>query len=203
MDRAEFDQPVQTLAPALLGALLVRQPDQPGQPRRIARIVETEAYHQSEPACHAHRGRTRANAGLFGPPGHAYVYFTYGMHFCLNASCGDGATAAGVLFRAAQIIEGQDLARQRRPAARRNADLARGPARLTAALDVGQAFNGADLCDAAGRLHLARDDQPHRPERIAAGPRTGVRLAWQTPWRFYLKDCAEVSPYRRHPKASR
>jgi DNA-3-methyladenine glycosylase len=145
--------PVEQVAPLLLGALLVRGPV-------VLRLTEVEAYAGADdPASHAFRGRTPRTAVMFGPPGRAYVYFTYGMHWCLNVSTGPEGVASAVLLRAGQVVEGLDLARERRPGAA-DRDLARGPARLCRALDVTGALGGTDLLDPASPLQLWLADEP-------------------------------------------
>jgi DNA-3-methyladenine glycosylase len=138
---------------------------------------------------------------MFGPPGHAYVYFTYGMHFCVNVVCMPSGTASAVLLRAGQVIQGENLARRRRtPADRGSAmparDLARGPARLCQALEIDRRLDGADLCDPASPVVLARGDDP--PEPPATGPRVGVREGADVSWRFWLDGEPSVSVYRPH-----
>jgi DNA-3-methyladenine glycosylase len=163
-------------------------------------IVEVEAYAgvQEDPASHAHRGLTRRNATMFGEPGHSYVYFTYGMHWCLNVTTGPVGSASAVLLRAGRVVEGVDAARRRRASVRRDArdrDLARGPARLCSALGVSGEHDGLDLLDAASPLRLL----PARgaaPSAVATGPRVGVSSAGERPWRFWLPDAPEVSAYR-------
>jgi DNA-3-methyladenine glycosylase len=132
---------------------------------------------------------------MFGPPGRAYVYFTYGMHFCLNVvTCAEG-TAGAVLLRAGEIVEGIDIARARRPASK-DRDLARGPARLTVALGVTGDLDGSSLMSTRSPLRLRLAD-PVAHELIATSARTGVGGAGApTPWRFFLRDEPSVSPYR-------
>src|SRR5437763_15176827 len=138
--RSFFDRPVLDVAPALLGAVLVHG-------EVAVRLTEVEAYDgANDPASHAFRGRTARNAVMFGEPGHAYVYFTYGMHFCVNLVCGEEGRAAAVLLRAGAVVGGVDVAARRRAGAPER-DLARGPARLTKALDIDRALDGADVCD--------------------------------------------------------
>jgi len=141
------------VAPALLGCVL--EHDTPDGLVAVA-LTEVEAYHgQADPASHAYRGRTPRNAVMFGPPGHAYVYFTYGMHFCVNLVCLPEGTASAVLLRAGRVVEGEDLARARRTAPGPGGrDLARGPARLCQALAITRAQNGADVCDPASPLRI-------------------------------------------------
>jgi DNA-3-methyladenine glycosylase len=178
--------PVLEVAPRLLGGIL-RHGDV------ACRITEVEAYDGSDdPGSHAYRGRTPRNAVMFGPPGHLYVYFTYGMHHCCNVVCGPEGTASAVLLRAAEIVDGVEAARSRRPAARRDRDLARGPARLCQALGIGAADNGHDLADAP--LTLTAAEGP--VGAVLTGPRVGLRLAADRPWRFWIADDPSVSTYR-------
>ncbi|WP_189129763.1 DNA-3-methyladenine glycosylase [Wenjunlia tyrosinilytica] len=148
LDRSFFDRPVLEAAPDLLGRVLVHT----GPEGTIElRLTEVEAYAGlQDPGSHAFRGRTERNAVMFGPPGHAYVYFTYGMWHCLNLVCGPEDTPSAVLLRAGEIIVGADLARTRRAGARKDSELAQGPARLATALGVDRAHNGADVCPASG-----------------------------------------------------
>ena len=162
----------------------------------VARIVEAEAYTDTDPASHAFRGPTPRNAPMFGPPGHAYVYFTYGMHWCMNTVTGEEGTGQGCLLRAAEPLEGFEAIRARRGAAR-DRDLLRGPGRLGQALGLHREHSGLDLCG-GGLLYLADDGD--RPP-VAISPRVGVSLAAETPWRFFVADSAWVSPYKRHPRA--
>jgi DNA-3-methyladenine glycosylase len=164
------------------------------------RLVEVEAYRGGDdPASHCYRGRTPRNDVMFGPAGHLYVYFVYGMHFCANiVSLTDGVPGA-VLLRAGEVVSGVELARARRRTARSDAELAKGPARLTGVLGLDRGQNGEDLTapDAAIRL-FAGDPVP--PELILAGPRVGVAVAMDVPWRFWIDGSAAVSTYRRGGK---
>lgn len=185
------------VAPTLLGAI-VRCHDV------AVRITEVEAYAGADdPGSHSFRGRTPRNAAMFGPPGRLYVYFTYGMHHCANVVCGPEGTAAAVLLRAGEIVEGVETARVRRPGAA-DRDLARGPARLCKALSIDRADDGTDLD--GGRVRLELPDPPD-PHSISRGPRVGLRGAADAPWRFWLTGDPTVSPYRpappRTPPASR
>ena len=162
------------------------------------RITEVEAYGGlgEDPGSHAHRRRTDRNAAMFGPVGHAYVYFTYGMHWCLNVVAHQPGVAGAVLLRAGQVGAGLELARARRPAARADRDLARGPARLAAALGVTGALDGSDLLDGNGPLRLALGGDVDR-DGHATGPRTGVSgEGTHTPWRFWIEGDPTVSPHR-------
>ena len=153
LPRETFADSAVSVAPALLGCVL--EHDTPEGLVAVA-LTEVEAYHgQADPASHAYRGRTQRNAVMFGPPGHAYVYFTYGMHFCVNLVCLPEGTASAVLLRAGRVVEGEDLARARRTAPGPGGrDLARGPARLCQALAITRAQNGADVCDPASPLRV-------------------------------------------------
>lgn len=190
-----------TAARRLLGAILWSGPVG-------ARIVEVEAYGGDpagpwhDPAAHSARGRTRRNAVMFGPPGRLYCYFSYGMHTCANVISGPDGVASGVLLRAAQIEAGIDTARSRRPGARTDADLAKGPGNLGSALGIGLSDYGTDLFDPASpiRLELGR---PIDTAQIAAGPRVGVTAEADRPWRVWLAGSPAVSVYRRSPRAPR
>ncbi|MEH0972074.1 DNA-3-methyladenine glycosylase [Micromonospora sp. CPCC 205546] len=168
------------------------------------RITEVEAYAGTagDPASHAHRGRTPRNAVMFGPAGHAYVYFTYGMHWCVNVVTGPDGEASAVLLRAGEVVDGVEAARVRRPAVRRDVDLARGPARLCAALGVDRSAYGQWLLG-DGPVRLRPADVPVPAEAVAAGPRVGVTGAHDVPWRFWIAGDPTVSAYRRHVPRSR
>jgi DNA-3-methyladenine glycosylase len=175
----------------LLGCVLVAGPV-------AVRLVEVEAYRGfDDPASHCYRGRTARNAVMFGPAGHLYVYFVYGMHFCANVvSLVDGVPGA-VLLRAGEVIDGVDAAWARRPAARSAAELARGPARLTSVLGLDRTANGIDLTDPASPVRLYAGD-PVADVRV--GPRVGVATAMEVPWRFWVAGSPAVSAYRRGGK---
>jgi DNA-3-methyladenine glycosylase len=170
------------------------------------RLTEVEAYagEGTDPGSHAFRGRTRRNATMFGPPGHLYAYFTYGMHWCANVVCGPQGRAAAILLRAGELVEGVALARQRRPGARRDADLARGPARLTTALGIDGLHDGVNLDPRHGRdlwgLTLRLADPPVPPEAIGSGARVGVSGpggdGQAFPWRYWITGDPTVSVYR-------
>jgi DNA-3-methyladenine glycosylase len=185
----KLDGPVVDVAPTLLNAVL--------RGNGVAvRLTEVEAYEgESDPGSHAFRGRTRRTDVMFGPPGRAYVYFTYGMHWCMNVVCSPDGLASAVLLRAGEVIEGEDLARSRRPRSS-DRDLARGPARLTKALAIDGTYGGVDLFDARSPLQLALSS-PADPAAIRIGPRVGVGGAGAAiPWRFWLAEEATVSVYR-------
>ncbi len=190
---AFYDRPVLTVARDLLGAVITRTTD---AGTVAVRLSEVEAYDgESDPGSHAYRGRTARNATMFGPPGHAYVYFTYGMHHCMNLVCGPVGVAAAVLLRAGEVVVGADLARERRPGAP-DRDLARGPARLTIALAVDRALDGASVFDAASPLRVCAG-VPVPAELVRSSARTGVAGAGATAaWRFSLAADPTVSPYR-------
>lgn len=185
-----------TVAPTLLGALLVAGPE----PRVVVRITEVEAYGgpAEDPGSHAYRRRTPRNASMFGPVGHAYVYFTYGMHWCLNVVAHEEGQAGAVLIRAGEVVDGVDAARLRRGAATSARDLARGPARLATALAVGGELDGVDLLDPASPLRLvAHVGGGHMGPTIRSGPRTGVaHPGAELAWRFWLEGEPTVSPHR-------
>lgn len=162
-----------------------------------ARLVEVEAYRgQEDPASHSYRGRTARNQVMWGPAGHLYVYFVYGMHFCANVVGDEDGTAGAVLLRAAEVTSGVDLARARRKAARRDDELGQGPARLTTALGIGPEHNGMDLLDPASGVRLLTGDEVPRAA-VRSGPRVGVAAAMDDPWRFWVEGSAAVSTYRR------
>jgi len=196
--------PVLDVAPRLLGYRLV---DRSGSIPVVVRLTELEAYDGSgiDPGSHAHRGRTARNGAMFGPPGHAYVYFTYGMHWCLNIVVGPVGTASAVLVRAGEVLDGIELARERRRTARSDRELARGPARLAAALGVDQRLDGTDLLSPGSELGLlapAGSGRKSGPRPIIrTGPRVGLTHAADNPWRFWLDGEPTVSTYR--PAVSR
>jgi DNA-3-methyladenine glycosylase len=193
---ASLAGPVEPAARGLLGCRLVAN-------GVTVRLTEVEAYAGTggDAASHAYRGRTRRNEVMFGPAGHAYVYFTYGMHWCLNVVTGVAGEASAVLLRAGAVVDGLDLARARRPAVRRDVDLARGPARLCAALGIDGGAYGADLL-AGGPIRLEPPAAPVPPAAVRSGPRVGVTGAHDVPWRFWLAGDPTVSAYRRHrPRA--
>ena len=160
------------VAPLLLNKLLVHGPC-------IGRITEVEAYREDDPASHSHRGRTPRTAVMFGPAGHLYVYFTYGMHYCANVVTGDEGTGAAVLLRAVEPIEGIDVMLERRSGRRQIAD---GPAKLTQAFAIGPEHNGADVCRGSG-IGLYDDGTPP-PDDPLVGPRIGISKAVDVPWRW-------------------
>lgn len=179
----------------LLGCHLVA--DRP-EGQVAVRLVELEAYRGSDdPAAHSYRGRTARNAVMFGPPGHLYVYFVYGMHFCANISCLPDGQAGAVLLRAAEVVSDLDVARRHRPTARSDVELARGPARLATLLGLRREHNGLDITDPASPVRLLPGD-PVPAELVRTGPRVGVAAAQDRPWRFWVHGSPAVSAYRRH-----
>jgi DNA-3-methyladenine glycosylase len=164
------------------------------------RLVEVEAYRGGDdPASHCYRGRTPRNEVMFGEAGHLYVYFVYGMHFCANVVALTDGVPGAVLLRAAEVVEGIDLARDRRPGSRSDAELAKGPARLTSVLGLHREHNGADLVDRASQVRLYAGE-PVPDHLIGVGPRVGVAVAIDVPWRFWVTGSPAVSTYRRGGK---
>jgi DNA-3-methyladenine glycosylase len=191
LDRDFFDRPGPEVASDLLGRVLAHE-------GVAVRLTEVEAYAGPlDPASHSYRGRTPRNAVMWGPPGHAYVYFTYGMHFCVNLVCGPDGTASAVLLRAGEVVEGRELAASRRPRSSAR-DLARGPARLCQALGIAREQNGLDVCDPDSPLRILTGEGPVDAALVRTGPRTGVSAAKDTPWRFWIDGDPTVSPYRLH-----
>jgi DNA-3-methyladenine glycosylase len=186
-----FARDTVVVARALLGQLLVSET---GGRRCLARIVETEAYvGPDDPACHAAGWRRTARTEvMYGPPGHAYVYFTYGMHWCLNVVTGSAGYPAAVLLRAAEPLDGLATMRRRRGAVPDDL-LAAGPARLTEALGIDRRLNGHRLAEAP--LWLAAGERVP-PRRILVGPRVGIKVAVDWPLRFHIRDDPCVSPGR-------
>lgn len=173
-----------------------------GEGTVAVRLTEVEAYRGTDdPASHCYRGRTARNEVMFGPAGRMYVYFVYGMHYCANVVCATDGTAGAVLLRAGDVVSGVELARTRRPAARRDVDLARGPARLTSALGiVRERHNGTELTEDGSPVRLtARASEPE----VRCGPRVGVAAAADVPWRFWTAHADSVSTYHRGGKRSR
>ncbi len=191
-----LDASASLVAPRLLGARLMHRTEAGSV---TVRITEVEAYEGDgvDPASHAFFGRTPRTASMYGPSGHLYAYFTYGMHVCCNVVCSPVGAASALLVRAGEVVAGVDLARERRGRAVSDRDLARGPARLTVALGIRLSDDGADLNRPPFSL-----ESSSTPARIARGPRTGIRLAADLPWRFWISADRFVSPYRRHPHAS-
>ncbi len=199
IERGLLARAVLDVAPELLGCVVVHTTP---EGTVAVRLTEVEAYDgPDDPGSHARAGLTARTAPMFGPPGHAYVYFTYGMHWCMNVVTGRDGTASGVLLRGGEVLEGLGLARERRPTARRDAHLARGPACLAGALGVSGEQRGADLCGEGPLRLLERPaDVVRESGDVVAGPRTGVSGpggdGGRFPWRFHLAGEPSVSPYR-------
>ena len=189
LPRAFYVSGPRALARALLGRVLVH--DDPAAGRIAGRIVETEAYGgRDDPASHAHRGETPRNRVMFGAPGHAYVYFTYGMHHCFNVVCGPAGRPMAVLVRALEPLVGLDTMAERR-GTRSVARLTRGPGALAQALGLRREHDGLDL--ARGPLWVADLPRARAVGGVARGPRVGIRLAADRPWRYWLAGSAFVS----------
>ncbi len=160
------------VAPLLLNKLLVHG-------GCVGRIIEVEAYREDDPASHTFRGRTERNAVMFGPAGHLYVYFTYGMHYCSNVVTGPEGTGAAVLLRAVEPVAGIELMRERRSG---RPQLADGPAKLCQAFAIGPEHDGVDVC--SGSAVGLFDDGVPPPAAPIVGPRVGISKAVDTPWRW-------------------
>ncbi|MGN6501758.1 MAG: DNA-3-methyladenine glycosylase [Pseudolysinimonas sp.] len=187
----DLSRPATEVAPLLLGAVL--------HGRGVSvRLTEVEAYlGDADPGSHAYRGQTRRNATMFGPPGHLYVYFTYGMHVCANVACSPEGVATGVLLRAGEVVSGIELARERRVSSKRDTDLASGPARLCVALGIELSDDGNDL--RAGAIRLEPAPHPVALSDIATGPRVGVSGPGGSdafPWRYWIAGDPTVSAYK-------
>lgn len=176
------------MAPQLLGWRLLSR-------GVTLRIVEVEAYGgDDDPASHAARGQTQRNRAMFGSPGHLYVYRSYGIHLCANVVVGPAGSAAAVLLRAGEVVSGKNLARERRGNPASDIGLASGPGRLGSAAGLRASDDGVDLRQ-PGEVSLLPPDQS--PPRIDSGPRVGISLATDRPWRFWEQNSPEVSRYRR------
>jgi DNA-3-methyladenine glycosylase len=191
LPRAFFARPSTEVAPDLLGRVLVRV--LPSGERLVARLVETEAYQEDDAASHSFRGRTARTEVMFGPPGHLYVYFTYGMHFCMNVVTGLGGEGSAVLLRAAEPLEGLDAMRALRGLDDVRA-LCSGPGKLCQALGVGRSDNGLDVVRGSGLS--VRQGEAVGADRLEATPRIGIRQAAEVPWRFIVRGDRFVSRAR-------
>jgi DNA-3-methyladenine glycosylase len=193
LPRSFYEPSAKVVARSLLGHLLLRQTTEGlcGGP-----IVETEAYLEGDPACHATSGLSARNRVMFGPPGHAYVYFIYGAHFCVNAVCQPAGRAEAVLIRAVEPSLGQDLLRTRRPALRPQ-QLTNGPAKLCEAMAIDRALDGTDLCDPASPLFIAHnpnlDSFRHERGPVSISTRVGISKAAELPLRFFFTRSESVS----------
>ncbi|MDQ3642530.1 MAG: DNA-3-methyladenine glycosylase [Actinomycetota bacterium] len=187
LPRGYFAADSRDLAPLLLNKVLVRG-------ERAGRIVEVEAYAgEADPASHAFRGPTARNATMFGPPGHLYVYFTYGMHYCANVVCGPDGEASAVLLRGLTPLTGLDAMRAARgPAARVDRDLCNGPGKLCQALGLDRSFDGADLVTGDRGVELV-DDGTAPPVVPGVSGRIGISVAADVPWRFYVPGAVGLS----------
>ena len=187
LPRRFFAADSRELAPLLLNKVLVRS-------ERAGRIVEVEAYAgEVDPASHAFRGRTARNATMFGPPGHLYVYFTYGMHYCANVVCGPDGEASAVLVRGLTPLTGLDAMRAARgPAARVDRDLCNGPGKLCQALGLDRSFDGTDLVSGDRGVELV-DDGTAPPVVPGVSGRIGISVAADVPWRFYVPGAVGLS----------
>ena len=193
LPRAELAVDVVDAAHRLLGCTLVADTDD--GPVAV-RLVEVEAYRGADdPASHSYRGRTPRNAVMWGPAGHLYVYFVYGMHFCANVSCLLDGVPGGVLLRAGEVVSDLSTARARRPRVRKDVELASGPARLAALLGLERGHNGLDLTDPVSPVRLIAGPVAAKSQ-IRCGPRVGVAAGADTPWRFWLGQSPAVSKYR-------
>jgi DNA-3-methyladenine glycosylase len=185
--RSFFAQDSEIVAPLLLGAIF-----QVGELR--GRIVETEAYGGSnDAASHAYRGKTPRNEVMFGPPGHLYVYFTYGMHYCANVVTGAVGDGQAVLIRAIEPFSGLETMRERRAKAKKDRDLANGPAKLCVAFGINAEHNGADLIARTWSIAMMRPEMPIGVAEISNGPRIGITKEIERPWRFWLTNNSHVS----------
>jgi len=191
VNRDFFERSVHEVARELIGCRLAV-----GETAGV--IVETEAYEASDPACHAYIGRTTRNEVLFGSPGHAYVYLSYGIHSLLNFVTEPEGTASAVLIRALEPIEGIELMRERRGRERLE-DLCSGPGKLSEALGVDLALNGADLF--APPFELSEPAADWAGVDVVTGPRIGITKAAELPWRYSVRGSRYVS--RPHPPGSR
>lgn len=206
----DLTRPATEVAPLVLGAVLTCGE---GAEAVSVRLTEVEAYRgAADPGSHAYRGRSARTATMFGPPGHLYVYRHLGLHHCMNLVCSPDGEASAVLLRSGEVVAGTETARRRRQAAgvcRTDVDLARGPARLTVALDLTRADDGVAVGlrePAPGRQLLLTGAGQVGAERISTGPRVGVSGPGgqeRFPWRFWLTGDAHVSAYRPGQAAGR
>ena len=186
LSRSFYRRDPREVAPELLNKVLVHG-------ARAGRIVEVEAYCGAiDPGSHAYRGQTLRNATMFGRPGLLYVYFTYGMHWCANAVCGDEGEGVAVLLRALSPVAGLDEMRAARPAARRDLDLCSGPAKLCQAFGLDRGFDGADLVRGDQGVTIVDDGVPPPAEPVV-GVRIGLSQGSEHPWRYNVPSDPNVS----------
>lgn len=188
-----YDRPVTEVARNLIGCTV-------SHAGAAGIIVETEAYHSSEAACHAHVGLTARTRPLFGPPGRAYVYRSYGIHALLNAVSEPEGSAAAVLIRALEPVSGVDAMRRRRGAVPVE-DLCSGPGKLTQALGIGLEHNDTDL--ACGVVRILASAAGRAPRTVAVAPRVGITKAVELPWRYCVADSRFVSRPRPSTELAR
>lgn len=187
-----LEDPAADVAPRLLGCLLVREiPNPAGGPpiQLVGRIVETEAYDQTDAASHSYRGRTPRTDVMFGPPGYFYVYFTYGMHYCCNIVTGPEGVGSAVLIRALEPIAGHEIMLENRHG-RGGIELTNGPAKLCQALGIDKTWNKHNLQDKPLQLVLG---EPLPSEQIVQTTRIGIRESVEAPWRWYIRGNDYVS----------
>jgi len=186
MDELDFLQGrASEVAPRLLGCILQRQIN--GHTIRV-KIVETEAYDETDAASHSYKGRTNRTSIMFGPPGHLYVYFTYGMHYCCNIVTGSVGEGSAVLIRAVEPIEGIEFMRKLRD--RGEPELSNGPAKLCQALGIDKNLNGHDLTEPPLKLIV---QPPINPDLVVKSKRIGIRKAKELLWRFYVGSTLPIS----------
>jgi len=187
LSREFYRRDPREVAPDLLNKVLVASDGRSG------RIVETEAYCGAiDAAAHTYRGKTARNATMFGEPGLLYVYFTYGMHWCCNAVCGDEGQGVAVLLRALAPLDGLEAMRAARPRFRTDRDLCRGPARLCQAMGIARAQDGLNLVDGVGGFAIVDDGVPPPNDPVVTS-RVGIRHAAEQPWRWYVPGDPHVS----------
>ncbi|MEJ2890725.1 DNA-3-methyladenine glycosylase [Actinomycetospora aeridis] len=194
LDRSVLADDVLPAARHLLGCELASDTPQ-GEVR--LRLVEVEAYRGADdPGSHCYRGRTPRNEVMWGPAGHLYVYFVYGMHFCANIVCLRDGVAGAVLVRAGEVLSDVGAAHARRPTARgRDTELARGPARLCALLGLGREHNGVDVLAPSSPVRLSAGT-PVADADVRTGPRVGVAAGQERPWRLWVAGSRAVTPYK-------
>ncbi len=207
IDRSFLEPPAPAVAPALLNKLLVAADG------RAGRIIEVEAYggppgqgfddpRMVDPAAHSYIGPTARNVTMFGPPGHLYVYFSYGVHWCANVVTSPDGVASAVLLRALEPVAGIELMRADRWRAQKSQvdrDLCRGPGRLAQAMGIDRSADGTDLCSPGSRFHLASDGTPP-PAEPHTSPRVGISVAAEVPWRFAVPGHPYVSGPASRPR---